>query len=220
MKPTDFPIERLAELENTFIGMADAQRQRARVNAVQPDGDPIVPHPSDPVAIPGTPDGFYESALAYYEAARAVKIASDEMIRTLARIGAAEDALVEQEKHPWPLPHLVNLTEACPDSQAVPMPGGYSERFPKWGLANEQPFGPDVETVTVFPAAQVAGGFFLRIAQGPDLDSPAVQSCASRIDYDQWDALVALVARMRAGKPIPYDEAGNFRGPQPQEPAR
>lgn len=217
MKPEDFPMERLSQLEGALIGMADSQRERARVATQQG------PAPQDHqamLAAAGSPHGFYESALAYYESARALGQAAQDIVRTLVARAAVEPKV----EHPWPIDRLQELTTVHEPEYAVAGgPRGVVEhhmRFPRWGVINDQ-YGDSTTTLTVTPASAVVGGVLLRAANGPmDPTVAAETEITIQVDFEEWDALNTLVQRIRAGELIPYDNDGNTHGPQPQESYR
>lgn len=87
MTPEDFPMERLSQLEGVLIGQADAQRERARIATKQGPG---LSSWQESLSAAGSSTGFYESALAYYEAARQLHLAAQDIVRELAARAAAE----------------------------------------------------------------------------------------------------------------------------------
>jgi hypothetical protein len=95
VKPTEFPVQHLAETEAVMVGQADMQRQRARaaMSGLLPEvlngyqGDMKLNEGSSRIALAA---GFYESALAYYESARMVTAAMYRTIADLDRAAARE----------------------------------------------------------------------------------------------------------------------------------
>ena len=214
MKPTDFPIERLNGVEAVLIGQADAQRSRARRASVgRVELEPYTGHaetvdqPTGPLAA-----GYYESALAYYEAARQIRQATNDIIADLDRAAANE----AQPVHPWPIPHLYNLTDVHRDPEHR-RSEDTDQRYPRWGVIAE---GGGQETAITVQRSGFGHLFFRATSETlPNLDtgeataasSPRYSEVTFCLDYHDWDALVALVERIRAGKSIPYDQAGNIR---------
>lgn len=207
---SDFPHELLLELEGTFIGQADTQRERARVATGQ--GPAPTQHQQN-ISAAGHPCGFYESALAYHEAARALRSVHEEIVRRLKPPA--------REPHPWPLDGLEQLDHVHPHNYYPGDPEArqeHAQRFPRWGVING--YGTDnTTTLTVGPASATVGGIIVRTTSG-DGDFPEAEpegQIQIQIDFEQWDAINALVQRIRAGELIPYDHQGNARGPQPQQ---
>jgi hypothetical protein len=203
-------MERLSQLEGTLIGQADAQRERARIATNQG------PAPSDHqglLAAAGSPHGFYESALSYYEAARQVDQAARDILRALAKRAAAE----HHPGHPWPIPALEYLTDTHRDTNEDHT-REFRERFPRWGISSGQDGFVSVDALTIAPASVTVGGLLVRMTTGSTAETtPPDRVLYMHASWEQWDALVMLADRIRAGEPIPYDDDGNTRGPQPQQ---
>lgn len=189
MKPTDFPIERLGRLQTGLISASDSALRNARSADAQ--GQPV--------------SGFYEAALAYAESARHVGQTAQEVATDIDRA-----ALREQEPaHPWPLERLQNLVSIHRDGSEPPAPTEFRQRYPRWGIVEEE-VDDRSRTLYVTPSGY-HDGVILTATEGNGTEYGLKTAIHLAIDFEQWDQLAALVARIRAGHPIPYDAVGNTR---------
>ncbi len=189
MKPTDFPIERLSTLHGDMLARSANTHERAR--AATEDGKPAA--------------GLFEAALAFAEAARHVNHATQQVLGDLDRAAA-------REQHPepaWPLSRLENTVSIHREDSGALAPTEWRQRFPRWGVVHD---GPEGETNTLYASpSSIPGEFLVAVTAGDGTEYGLDRAIAIRLDFEEWDQLCELVARIRAGRPVPYDTAGNVR---------
>lgn len=181
MKPTDFPIHQLAELESNLTAQAFDQLGKAREALSGASGDLAT--------------ACYESSLAYLEASRQASRRRDNVIAELDRAAAREAADAGSEPaHPWPIDGLQGNIG--------------TELHPRWAVEAYTGSPETVGQVSLEPATTGDGDMILRIAVLPDWESENGAVLSVRIDRRDWRALAALAARIDAGQPIPHNEDG------------
>jgi hypothetical protein len=192
MEPKDFPLQPLGEQELRLVSMADTQRERAR-EATRSNVDGA--------------EGLYESALAFFEAARQTGQTRDYMIAQLDRIAAKEAAQVSNP-HRWPIPHLLNLSQIQRD---IAISQDNAQTFPQWGVEGYTGTSDTDAHVRISRSAHGNDELILTFTEGPNADKPPTKRHSVNLQAAQWEALMALGRRVLAGEPIPYDQAGNYR---------
>lgn len=210
MKPQDFPVNHMMNVECALIAQADANRTRAREAAERLEtGEP--PNSNRPMFSGGTPIGYYESALAYYEAARQVNGATSRVVADLDR-AAAKEAQRAQDLHAWPITHLENLSTTHRD------PGVESGRHPRWG-ASDVGQGDQEQYLALMPSSADPEDLLLVLTRGEHGNGhkEPTSTILFTVDATRWRALNALAERIFAGRPVPYGLAGNYHAQEPTD---
>lgn len=190
MNPRDVPMRHLHALTRQLAEYARQEHERARAN------------PAPELRV-----GAYEAALAYGNAATAAREAGIGMVSDLDRMAENE----QQEPHPWPIAGLDNHAGVF-DPPPIP---DQSKRFPAWGIE----LGEATNRSTYLTVQKSAhdGEVFLRAVSGVTggEDRAPDNYISGGITIEQWRALNALVERIAAGQPIPYDAEGNVHNRVP-----
>lgn len=190
MNPRDVPTQQIHSLVRQLDTYARQEHERARAN------------PAPELRV-----GAYEASLAYRMAMTIAREAVIGFIADLDRIAERE----EQQPHPWPIAGLDNHAGVF---DPPPIHDQF-KRFPAWGIELEEV--TQRSTYLTVQESAHDGEIFLRAVSGPlgTEDREPDRYISGGITFAQWRALNALVERIAAGQPIPYDAEGNVHGRVP-----
>lgn len=189
MQPTEFPIERLGTLQVDLARRSESHHREA--------------HDSDREERNSA--GSYEAALAYLNAAYMVTATTQMIAADLDRAAARE----REPGHPWPLERLQNLVSVHRDGSEPTAGTEWRQRYPRWGVELD---GTDDRVQTLYLTPEAHGeGVIVVATEGNGTEYGLKTALHFNIPWDQWDNLVQLAERIRAGLPVPYDTAGNTR---------
>lgn len=190
MNPRDVPMRHLHALTRQLAAFAHQEHERARAN------------PAPELRV-----GAYEAALAYANAATAAREAGIGMVSDLDRMAENE----ERQPHPWPIDGLDNHAGVFD-----PLPiHDQCKRFPAWGIELREAVNRSAYLVVQESAHD--GEIFLRAVSGltGNENRDPEHHISGGVTIEQWRALNALVERIAAGQPIPYDAEGNVHNRVP-----